>query len=280
MIEETPPAAADLLGEIAASTAKETAAAVVPPPSIAPAGESAPTDRWGRKFDPLLHKVKADGSPQLRAGRTLIKLPGAPAGDSTIMPGASATPQGSRRLAVGAGGPEPGQAAADPGELDQAGADQAQADSAGIPELSPDEFDRRAHTGARMVRKALHRLGRIVAGGDAGDYIEKHGFNEGKDIEDSTFDIQKESGRLVPAAGWIMLGVAVGSYAFRVWNTDHNQDRVADFISNVTGRPRPPKSRIIEQPNQHQQNSPAPAPEPLDGDGQPAMADDPFNPKG
>lgn len=281
MDDPTPPASegADLLAEIAASTVQESAAAV-PLPSGPTAATLEPVDRWGRKFDPSLHLTDKHGRPALRRGRTLIMRRGAPRPDSSAAVSPPTAPPIRARLAV-----EDADAASQPdaGGVAPAGAPAGeqlppeQLLSSG-PGMEPAEFERRARAGARLIRKAAHRLGRAVAG-DEGDYLVRPpDLNEGREIEDATFDAQMEAGRLIPAAAWIFLAVALGGYAWRVSQTQTAQGRWDDLWARWTGKR--PRGRVIEQPATEQAAAATPQQAPTDPTtGAVILHDDPFSPR-
>jgi len=255
------------MAEIAQRISSESMAAVPRPASLGPA-PSAPglVDRWGRAFDAALHLTKKDGTPATRGG-TLITLKGKQ-GNGPQVRQATARPDSVAeqiRLVREAAGEAEGQPSGEGDELAGGqGAEEAAEEAA--PQLSPEEFQRRAAAGARFVRKIMGKFGRWMAG-EEGEFQTIDGAHEGKDIEDSTLDVQMEYGKLVPAGSVALLLFNVSTYVGRCWGTEKNQERVEVLVARFTGRPAPVKPQVrhdqvvqVQQQQPAPTNKPAPAP--------------------
>jgi hypothetical protein len=244
------PAAApegDLAG-LAAETVRESAAAVVRPEGAAGAVPAGPVDRWGRAFDPLLHKVKTDGTPQLRDGVTLILKNKAARPLTSALPRAARATAGSDFLDTEAAGLNAGLEGHAEGVA-----------SEGLPDVPAAELPvtpAEAELDAQAIADGLEMLGQGVSGEPESGAMKE---TERTAVETRWKNVLLRYNLRLPIGQLLLAGIATVKYGVRVAVLPKTQERTETFLDWILGRPRR-HAPTAAAPQQQQQGQPAQAP--------------------
>ncbi len=160
---------------------------------------AAPTDKWGRVFDPALHLAKLDGTPAFSRKGGLMKLPGTPDPDLPLVKGLKRGPTASRSIvpdltqtgAAGAPAPVTGQAPA-PGAPIAAASD-------GAPPMSEIDRATNARTQSRLLVRIETMAGRLFGGKDTDPTPEEKAA-----LELTAYEHYYETGGKLPF-GWLVI---------------------------------------------------------------------------
>lgn len=243
------PAGGGDLAALAAETIRDSESAVVRPSSTpGPVQASGPVDSWGRAFDPALHKVRADGTPQLRKSGVLILK------DRSLAPfGQRLAPKD--RPATGgdfldtapAGLPDPG-AAPGPGVQVPGVPGTEPAPLETEPPVTMDE----ARMDAQAVADAMEMVGQ-AANPDEGSMKDP----ERGAIETRWANVFMRYQLRLPVGQIALAMIASGKYVGRLAVLPKTRERTQSFFAWIMGRERPQPAPSTKP--QHNGNQPQPA---------------------